>query len=82
MLLTIQHMFTNAAPICRHSGPQGSVKPFTVVRDPAAWYADDWKQDKSWIYELTDEVSINGGPRDGCYGKQALHMLSSYIERH
>eukprot|EP00195_Chlamydomonas_chlamydogama_P015071 CAMPEP_0202914878 /NCGR_PEP_ID=MMETSP1392-20130828/64253_1 /ASSEMBLY_ACC=CAM_ASM_000868 /TAXON_ID=225041 /ORGANISM="Chlamydomonas chlamydogama, Strain SAG 11-48b" /LENGTH=95 /DNA_ID=CAMNT_0049606703 /DNA_START=119 /DNA_END=402 /DNA_ORIENTATION=+ len=24
------------------SGPQGSVKPFTIVDDPSAWKAADW----------------------------------------
>lgn len=33
---------------------QGNVKPFTPVEGPAAWYANDYKNDDSWIYRLTD----------------------------
>lgn len=27
---------------CRHSGPQGKVKPFTIIDDPADWKRSDW----------------------------------------
>ena len=28
---------------CRHSGPQGKVKPLTIIDDPADWKAADWQ---------------------------------------
>ena len=27
-----------------------------MVKDPAAWYVADMEKDKSWLYELTEEV--------------------------
>ena len=27
-----------------------------MVDDPAAWYSKQWVKDKSWIYELTEQV--------------------------
>ena len=40
--------------LCRSSGPQGKVEPFTVVEDPSAWYAADVKASNDWIYQLTE----------------------------
>ena len=42
--------------VCRHSGPQGSIEPFTVVDDPSAWLAADYQgKEDSFIYTLTPE---------------------------
>ena len=38
----------------RRSGPQGSVEPFTLIDDPAAWTVADWNGRDDWIYHLTD----------------------------
>lgn len=41
---------------CRHSGPQGSIEPFTIVDDPSAWLAGDYKgKEDSYIYHFTEE---------------------------
>ena len=41
---------------CRHSGPQGSIEPFTIVDDPSAWLADDYRgKEESFIYHFTPE---------------------------
>ena len=43
-------------PPCRKSGPQGSVRPFTIVRDPKAWMAADMAAKESeWLMQLTAE---------------------------
>ena len=40
----------------RHSGPQGHIEPFTVVDDPSAWLAADYKgNEDTYIYTLTPE---------------------------
>ena len=40
----------------RHSGPQGSIEPFTVVDDPSAWLAEDFKgKEESFIYHFTEQ---------------------------
>lgn len=40
----------------RRSGPQGSVKPYTIIDDPAAWMAADYQHDESkWVYVLTKQ---------------------------
>ncbi len=42
--------------LIRHSGPQGHIEPFTVVDDPSAWLAADYKdKESSYIYTLTPE---------------------------
>ena len=33
---------------------QGNVTAFTPVEGPSAWYAADFKDDDTWIYQLTD----------------------------
>ncbi len=39
---------------CRHSGPQGRVKPFTVIDDPADWKRSDWVgREAEYTYQLT-----------------------------
>ena len=41
--------------MCRVSGPQGQVEPFTIIKDPSAWYTADVKDSQDWIYTLTNE---------------------------
>ena len=41
----------------RHSGPQGKVKPLTIVDDPADWKASDWEgREEEYTYRFTAEV--------------------------
>lgn len=41
---------------CRHSGPQGKVKPFTIIDDPADWKRSDWVgREAEYTYNLTPE---------------------------
>lgn len=41
---------------CRHSGPQGRIEPFTIVDDPSAWLAEDYKgKEDSYIYHFTEQ---------------------------
>ena len=40
----------------RHSGPQGSIEPFTIVDDPSAWLAEDYQgREDSFIYHFTEQ---------------------------
>ncbi len=42
--------------VVRHSGPQGHIEPFTVVDDPSAWLAEEYKgKEDTYIYTLTAE---------------------------
>ena len=42
--------------IHRHSGPQGSIEPFTIVDDPSAWLAEDYRgREESFIYHFTEQ---------------------------
>ena len=49
--------FANIAPalLCRHSGPQGSIKPLTVVDDSSAWLASDYPNPAAHAYVLTPD---------------------------
>ncbi len=38
----LPHNLVHLRP-CRHSGPQGKVKPLTIIDDPADWKAADWQ---------------------------------------
>lgn len=40
---------------CRHSGPQGSVEPLTIIDDPAAWTAKDFPDLERLVYTFTPE---------------------------
>lgn len=41
---------------CRHSGPQGKVKPFTIIDDPADWKRSDWvRREAEYTYQFTPE---------------------------
>ena len=41
---------------CRHSGPQGKVKPFTIIDDPADWKRSDWVgREAEYTYQFTLE---------------------------
>ena len=43
-------------PCCRETGPQGSVRPYTIVKDPAAWKAAEWRgREDEWILQLSEE---------------------------
>jgi len=40
----------------RRSGPQGSIEPFTIVDDPSAWLAEDYRgKDEYFIYHFTQQ---------------------------
>lgn len=52
----VKLLYYKCFPLYRRSGPQGNIKPFTVVDDPAAWYSKQWVEDKSWVYQLTEQV--------------------------
>ncbi|CAK0785174.1 hypothetical protein CVIRNUC_008380 [Coccomyxa viridis] len=40
----------------RHSGPQGKIEPFTIVDDPSAWVAADYRgNEDAFIYRLTKQ---------------------------
>lgn len=40
----------------RHSGPQGSIEPFTIVDDPSAWLAADYRGlEDTFIYTFTTQ---------------------------
>jgi hypothetical protein len=42
--------------MCRHSGPQGRVEPFTIVDDPSAWLVKDYQgREDAYIYTFTPE---------------------------
>ena len=42
--------------MCRHSGPQGRVEPFTIVDDPSAWLVADYQgREDAYIYAFTPE---------------------------
>lgn len=49
---------TYCAPLLmlRHSGPQGRIEPFTIVDDPSAWLAEEYKgKEDTYIHTLTAE---------------------------
>ncbi|KAK9816577.1 hypothetical protein WJX72_002145 [[Myrmecia] bisecta] len=39
----------------QHSGPQGKVRPLTIIDDPAAWKASDFKSPDEYTYYFTKE---------------------------
>ena len=42
---------------CRSSGPQGSIKPLTIIDDPAAWTAESLKgKESEYTYTLTKDA--------------------------
>eukprot|EP00884_Botryococcus_braunii_P013847 jgi/Botrbrau1/22463/Bobra.0091s0065.1 len=41
------------APV-KHSGPQGHVEPFTIIDDPAAWYAEQYKDPETYAFYFSD----------------------------
>ena len=47
---------THSKFACRHSGPQGQIEPFTIVDDPSAWVAADYRgNEDAFIYRLTKQ---------------------------
>lgn len=43
-------------PVTSESGPQGKVRPYTIIRDPQAWLAAEWEgREAEWVLELTPE---------------------------
>lgn len=36
-----------------HSGPQGEVKPYTIIEDPSAWYAEQYQDPETYTYRLS-----------------------------
>ena len=52
-LLTPMNTYSVCFCCCRLSGPQGSVRPFTIVKDPSAWKPADWKKNQDWVYRLS-----------------------------
>ncbi len=55
MLHCSRHSLSNGTA-CRHSGPQGKVKPFTIIDDPADWKRSNWVgREAEYTYLFTPE---------------------------
>lgn len=51
----------------RVSGPQGAVRPYTIIKDPSAWHAADWEgREAEFKLQLTeaDVAALEAGIAD------------------